>query len=199
VGLPVGDPAALLDIAATGTAHPVDLGYVNGRVMLNTSSVGAYPDFVRHRETVERWLGYHLASGVAAMRVWIRPRLVAVELTADDGTHQIFRTPLLFVGVHERTLGREGFGERKTGGERALHVVVVKERTLSRLGRLAFAAIRHGVERLKGDAIEAYLVSAAVANVRHRAPTIAVDGELVSVATPLRYELKRDAALIVRP
>jgi diacylglycerol kinase family enzyme len=63
-GLPL-DPAEALEVAATASSQPIDVGVVNGRVMVNTASVGAYVDFVRHRESRERYLGYHLASLIA--------------------------------------------------------------------------------------------------------------------------------------
>ena len=116
LGLPAEDPAALLDIAATGTVMPVDLGYVNGHVILNTSSIGSYVDFVRHRDSARRWLGYRLASLIAAVRVWLRPRSVVVDVHTDDGTHRTFKTPLVFVGVDERKLDRTGLGARLAGG-----------------------------------------------------------------------------------
>ena len=40
------DPATALELAATGTCRNVDVGMVNGRLFLNTSSVGAYVHFV---------------------------------------------------------------------------------------------------------------------------------------------------------
>jgi hypothetical protein len=55
-GIPLDDPATALDIAASGKCRPVDLGSVNGHVILNTSSVGAYPEFVRRREDLEQRL-----------------------------------------------------------------------------------------------------------------------------------------------
>jgi diacylglycerol kinase family enzyme len=72
-GLPL-DPGEALEVAASASSEPIDVGMVNGRVMVNTASVGAYVDFVRHRESRERYLGYHLASLIAAVSVWLRPR-----------------------------------------------------------------------------------------------------------------------------
>ena len=111
-GLPL-DPAEALEVAATASSQPIDVGVVNGRVMVNTASVGAYVDFVRHRESRERYLGYHLASLIAAVSVWFRPRWIEVGLRTDEGKRQSFRTPLLFVGVGEREFGRGGLGKRR--------------------------------------------------------------------------------------
>jgi diacylglycerol kinase family enzyme len=198
LGLPVDDPTALLDIAATGTVLPVDLGYVNDHVILNTSSIGSYVDFVRHRDSTKRWLGYQLASLIAAVRVWLRPRSVVVDVHADDGTHRTFKTPLVFVGVDERKLDRTGLGARLAGGAHLFHVVVVNERSPSRLGALAFGALVRGVEEfVRDDRIDAHLVGDASVVLRHATGTIAVDGELIRVRSPLRYEFKPNAARVV--
>jgi undecaprenyl-diphosphatase len=55
-----------------GTVAKVDLGEVNGRVFVNTASVGAYTDFVAIRERNEKRIGKPLAAVLAAVRT--RPR-----------------------------------------------------------------------------------------------------------------------------
>jgi diacylglycerol kinase family enzyme len=197
-GLPL-DPAEGLEVAATGSSQPVDIGMVNGRVMVNTASVGAYVDFVRHRESRERYLGYHLASLAAAISVWLRPRWVEVTFQPDDGERQSFRTPLLFVGVGEREFGRGGLGKRRADGARALHVIVVDERRRPRIAALAFGALLRGREEfLRLDAIDSYLVAEADIVLRHRRATIAVDGELVAMDSPLHFTLEKNAVRLVR-
>jgi len=198
IRLPVDNPSAVLDIAATGIPMPVDLGYVNGHVILNTSSAGTYVDFVRYREASKRWLGYRMASVVAAIRVWLRPRIVIAEIHANDGSSNRFQTPLIFVGVGERVLDRAGLGARIQGGVRSFHVIVVNERTRSRLEALGFGMLAHGLDEfVRDDEIEAHLVSEITAVMQHPVGTIAIDGELIRVTSPLRYEFKRAVAKVI--
>ncbi len=200
LGLPVDDLAAVLDVAATGAAAPTDLGYVNGHPMVNTSAVGTYVDFVRRREARQARLGYALASVAAAVGVWRHGRAVDVELRAGDGGYRRYRTPLLFVGVGERILGPRGLGMRRPGGARALHVLVVRARARSRVAALAATAVARGFDDVGDvDDLDAYLVAETVAVMARPRGTIAVDGEVVEATSPLRYELRRDAALVVRP
>lgn len=51
-----------------GTCMKVDVATVNGRLFLNTSSVGAYPAFVARRERWEGRLGKPLAAALALVR-----------------------------------------------------------------------------------------------------------------------------------
>jgi diacylglycerol kinase family enzyme len=197
-GIPLDDPAAALDIAVNGTPRPVDLGYVNDRAILNTSSVGLYTEFVRRREHLEHWLNYRLASVAAAAGVWRDRRVVEVDLKTADGTRGHFRTALLFVGIHERILGPAGLGMRRPGGARALHILVVKAPAPLRLRRLAFQPPGGGIQGLAPEhAMESCLTSKATVELAGEPGSIAIDGELLPAVSPLRYEFVPGAVKVV--
>lgn len=197
-GLPLDDPAEVLDIAARGTPKPVDLGRVNGHGILNTSSVGVYADFVRRREHLEQRLSYRPASVAAAIDVWRDPHALDVDLQTADGAHHRLRTPLVFVGVQERALDRAGLGRRRVGGARALHIIVVKEPSRARGRALALKAAARGIEGLvSDDEIESYLTTSMTVAMSRRTATIAVDGELLKVTSPLKYDFVPGAAKVV--
>jgi diacylglycerol kinase family enzyme len=200
MGIPLADPVAALNLACDGIAHPTDLGYVNGRALLNTSSVGAYVDFVRYREQSERHFGYRLSSVIAAARVGLRPRLVSLELQADDGVIRRYDTPLLFVAVGEREFDRKALGARRPGGASALHVVVARGRARPRVLANALGDVIHGRDHEHGDdGIDVKLLSHLVATMKAGFATVAADGELVRMRTPLRYSIERGAVRVVRP
>ncbi|AHG89882.1 diacylglycerol kinase catalytic region [Gemmatirosa kalamazoonensis] len=202
IGIPLGDFPAALDVAATGDVRPVDLAYVNDRAVLNTSSVGLYVLFVRTREQLERRLGYHLASVVAAIRVWAGLRGFVVAFRTSDGIARTYRTPLLFVGVGERALERaaNGLGARMPTGAHALHVLVVRANTPSSVAALAFGALFRGVRALThGDALDAFLVDECTVTMRRKWGNVSIDGELVRLPAPLHYRLERGAVRVVHP
>lgn len=199
-GIPLDDPAAALDLAANGTPRPVDLGYVNGHAVLNTSSVGVYTEFVRRREHLERRLNYRLASVVAAAGVWRDRRLVDVDLDIAAGPRGHFRTPLVFVGIHERILGPAGLGMRRPGGARALHILVVRAPAPLHVRRLALQPPGHGIQGLVHEkAIETYLTSSATVEMAEGPVSIAIDGELLPANSPLRYAFVPGAVNVVHP
>ena len=192
------DAAEALTLAAEGSCSGVDVGMVNGRVFLNTSSVGAYVRFVRIREHLERRFGYRIASALAAFRLLLQFRLIAVEVEVD-GKPRIYRTPMVFIGVGERELQLPTLGSRVVDGRRGLHVMVVRGRTRARLLALAFAAVARGVKKVaRTPEFDSFLVERCRITVR-RPGYVAVDGELVSMETTLEYELRRDALSVVRP
>jgi hypothetical protein len=145
-------------------------------------------------------MSYRPASVAAAIDVWRDPRALEVDLLTADGAHLRLETPLVFVGVLERILAGAGLGRRRTGGARALHILVVKEHRRERIHALALEAAVRGIEALIAeDEIDCYLTSSAVVTMPDATGTIAIDGELVATGSPLRYELVPAAVMVVHP
>ena len=197
LGIPT-TPAEALGLASSGTVRATDVGVVNGRLFLNTSSVGAYVHFVRSREYLEARFGYRIASAIAAFRLLFQLRLLAVEVEVD-GVRKIYRTPVVFIGVGERELQLPSLGKRVPSGKRGLHVMVVNGRSAGRVLALALNAVARGVETAaRSPHLDSFIVDRCTITVR-RSSTVAVDGELVRLGTPLEYQLQRDALPVVCP
>ena len=198
----LGIPEALGDalrVAITGEARAVDAGSVNGRLFLNTSSVGAYVTFVRLRERLERYLGYRLASLAAALRLLIRPRTFTVEVEIE-GKMRVDISPLVFVGVGERELKLPTLGGRAKDGRRGLHLMIVRGRSRARLAALAFAAAARGTRSAtQSPALEAVIVTQFTIRMRRPRGRVATDGELNAMFAPLEYRWMPDAVMVVAP
>lgn len=191
------DLGEAIELARTGRAQPTDVGRVNGRVFLNTSSVGAYVSLVTARDRMERYLGYRLASLAAALREFVTMHRFAVEITGPEGT-RTFRTPLLFVGVSERELKLPALGGRVPDGKAGLHVMVVKGRTRGAVLALAFAAATRGSSGTRTPHLETAILERFVVTLRQHTLT-STDGEIVRLESPLEYALQRGALQLVRP
>ncbi|MEP6990922.1 MAG: diacylglycerol kinase family protein [bacterium] len=197
LGIP-SEPADALALVASGAVRPADVGMVNDRLFLNTSSVGAYVHFVRVREYLEPRFGYRIASAIAALRVLFQLRLIAVEVEVD-GNRRIYRTPLVFIGVGERELKMPTLGNRVTGGRRGMHVMIVRGRSAARMLAIGLNAVARGVKTVSRSLeVDSFIVDRCSITMR-RATTVAVDGELVQMRTPLEYSLERDAIRVVCP
>ncbi|HZO18670.1 MAG TPA: diacylglycerol kinase family protein [Gemmatimonadaceae bacterium] len=188
-----------LRIATSGRTRSIDAASVNGHFFLNTSSVGTYVTFVRLRERLERYLGYHLASFVAAFRLWIRPRVFTVEVEIG-GTPRAEMTPLIFAGVGERELKLPTLGGRARDGKRGLHLMIVRGRTPARIAALAFAAAARGTRSAaRGPALDAFLVDRFTIRLPRPRGRVATDGELHTMTAPLEYVWIADAVRVVTP
>jgi diacylglycerol kinase family enzyme len=171
---------------------------VNGHIFLNTSSVGVYVRFVRERERLEKTFGYRVASAIAAFRILLTVRLMAVEVEVE-GRKRIFRTPLVFIGVGERELQLPMLGHRVHGGRRGLHVMVVQSRSRARLLALALSAVARGIDHVSHTPqFESFIVDRFRIAMNRRG-TVAVDGEIVNLDPPLDYALVPDALRVVCP
>lgn len=191
--------AEALLLASQPVCRGVDVGMVNGRIFLNTSSVGAYVRFVKVREALEPRFGYRVASALAAFRLLFTLRLAAVELEVD-GQKEIYRTALVFIGVGERELQLPQLGNRVHNGKRGLHVMVVSGRSRARLLALALAAVARGVKAASHmPQFESFIVDRCTITVNKPRTVVAVDGELATLTSPFEYELRRDALTVVCP
>jgi diacylglycerol kinase family enzyme len=191
------DPDAACAIAQSGTVTQVDVAWVNGRLFLNTSSVGVYANFVRVRERLERRFGYWLGSALAMVRTFVRVRPFSVWFETEN-VHRPYETPLVFIGVGERELKLPQLGRRVLDGRAGLHIMIVRGRTRARLLALSFAAAARGTRAVaRTPHIDSFLVAQCTIEQRHS--TVAVDGEVVKLMSPLNYELGAGALRLVVP
>jgi diacylglycerol kinase family enzyme len=173
-GIP-SDISAACGLAKSRTVKEVDVALVNGRLFLNMSSVGTYATFVRLREKVEPFLGYWLASLVAAARTLIRAKPFALRVETELSRRD-YHTRIVFIGVGERDVSITAAGERLKNGRSALHLLVLRG------WRLRF---------------DRAFVTRCLIEQRHS--TVAVDGEVVHLDSPLRYVFWPKALRVVVP
>ena len=180
-------------------ATSVDVAYVNDRLFLNTSSVGAYALYVRTRDRLERRLGYGLASVIAGLRLLGRVRPFSVTLEVE-GQARRYRSSLVFVGVGERELQVPVLGAPTEGGRRGLHVMVVRGGTGARLIAVGLAALVRGVRSLsRTEMLDSFIVDRCQIDLVRPMGAVATDGELTMMNTPLEYRLERGAVRLVAP
>jgi len=197
-GIPT-DQGKAVEVSTTGTTTTTDVATVNGRVFLNTSSVGAYVVFVRTRERLERRFGYRIATVIAALRLLGRVQPFTVEMTLD-GKPRRYRSALVFVGFGERELQLPSVGARAENGRRGLHVIVVRGGTWARIVAAGLVAAFRGNEAIKrGTLADSYVVDECRIELRRRLGRVAVDGELIELSSPLNYRIERDALRLVVP
>jgi diacylglycerol kinase family enzyme len=196
-GIPADLAAAL--IAAGGKAtFAIDAGSVGDTLFLNTSSIGAYVTFMRVRDRLEKRFGYRIASFLAAFRTFVLMPTAAVELEVE-GKAIVYRTPLVFIGVGERTLRAPSFGKRIEGGRRGLHVLVVRGRRRARMLSAALSAMARGVESVsRTPELDSFIVDRCTISMKRSSVSVALDGEAEVMTLPLEYRLERDIVRVVR-
>jgi diacylglycerol kinase family enzyme len=198
-GIPTDLGKAAL-VAASGDVVGADIGYVNDRVFLNTSSIGAYVTYVRVRERFEKRFGYTIASMLAFGRMLSELRTFSVTLEVE-GEKKTYRSSLVFIGVGERELKMPTLGNRVKNGKRGLHVMIVQGRRRARLFALALSGITKGTQQAASfPEFDDFLVGSVRVDLTSPAITLGLDGELKRMRNPLDYRIGRDALrLVVSP
>jgi diacylglycerol kinase family enzyme len=197
----LGVPAELdkaIAVIVSGRRICVDVGEVNGRIFINNSSIGIYPDIVVEREALRaagrrKWAAFVIATG----RVLRRYQGVVVRVSSD-GHSETFRTPFLFIGNNEYQVDGLKIGSRGRLDEGMLHAYVAPRVHTRQLPRLAAAAL------LGRAAADPSLKAFATTDLQVSSPgrhflRVAVDGEVAHMKLPLEYRVRTGALPVMAP
>jgi diacylglycerol kinase family enzyme len=195
-GIPLDLDAAVRTIA-DGHVDPIDIAMANGTTFVNNLSAGLYPRIVRERQQAQRdghtkWTAF--AMGLA--RAWIDFRPFTVRLTLD-GIERVVATPFVFVGNGEYVTEGLDVGRRSSIANGRLSIYTAPECTRAEMLALIVRAL---AGRLTRDvALEALTATEVTIEPAMRRPTLAKDGELVTMASPIRCTVRPGALRTFRP
>jgi diacylglycerol kinase family enzyme len=197
LGMPLKLEEAVRALAG-GRLACVDVGEVNGRIFLNNSGLGLYPDIVHDREKQQRRLGRGkwVAAFWATVSALRRYPFLSVRLDVD-GERLARRTPFVFIGNNAYKMQGLAIGERECldGGKLSLYVA----QRPGRLGLLRFA-LRALRGTLAGERdFDVLLADEMEIETRHRRLRVATDGEVTVMETPLRYRVRPGALTVIVP
>jgi YegS/Rv2252/BmrU family lipid kinase len=186
LGIPLGLEEAAR-VILDGVVCKVDVGEVNGRIFLNNSSLGVYPAIVRLRERYRSTLrGKWIAAFWAALTIMRRNPFMAVRIHVE-GQAIVRRTPLVLVANNEyRMTGLQaGTRESLARGQLALYVLNAERR--SGLIGLALKVLFEGAERVKE--LDLFTIEEVAVETKRRRLQVALDGEVVTLESPLNYRV----------
>jgi YegS/Rv2252/BmrU family lipid kinase len=196
IGIPQDLAEAVTTIAA-GSVKRIDLAEVNGRTFINNSSIGLYPRIVLRREEQQR-LGrgkWSAAFWAALQMLRLSPFLkVRIEL---EGRSYLRKTPFVFVGNNEYEMELYNIGRRASLADGELSVYF-----LHRGGRwgvtLLLLHTLFGSLRQWKD-FEEVSTTAVTIQTRRKKISVALDGEVRQMETPLEYRIKPQALKVIVP
>jgi diacylglycerol kinase family enzyme len=185
-------------VLAAGHQVQIDVGEVNGRAFLNNSSLGLYPGIVRDRERQQRCLGRgkRLAFVWAVITALRRAPFLDVRLVVD-GRERSYRTPFVFIGNNSYLM--EGFDIGKREGLRQGQLSVYATRRQSRLGLLGLGLRALGSRLHQASDFEAVTARSVTVRTRRNRLSVASDGEVTLMQTPLEYRCRPLALRVVVP
>jgi YegS/Rv2252/BmrU family lipid kinase len=197
LGIPLELEEAARVIVANHQAR-VDVAEVNGRIFINNSSFGLYPELVRVRERQRRHLGrnkWHALFWATLTVLRSHPKIeVQLEI---DGKAEKRRTPLVFIGNNEYVAEGLNVGSRERLDAGKLSIYLTRRQ--GRLGLLGLAVRALTGTLLQERDFEALTAAAARIDTRHRALPVATDGEVTIMDMPLEYRIRPGALRVVVP
>ena len=196
-GIPIELRSAIQTICEGRLVH-VDVGRVNGRVFLNNSSVGLYPEAVLKRDQLQQRLGHGKWPAALWAAFWVLRRFPYFDVSLKvEGEVIRRRTPLVFIGNNDYELDglRLGRRARLDAGLLSVHVIDCTRR----FGLLMLAARALGGRLRKARDFETLWATHVEFHTGRRHATVATDGEVEDLAMPLVYDIDKGALSIFVP
>lgn len=197
LGIPKSLDEAIANLA-TGHATQIDVGEVNGRIFINNSSLGLYPQLVHHRDQQQQRLGrtkWH-AFFSAALVVLRRYPSMAVTVRVE-GTDLIRRTPLVFIGNNSYQMEGLDIGKRAAIDAGILSLYLPRRAGRMGLIRIALRALFGRLRAVKDfDSLRATDFTIETKRERVR---VAADGEVLAMDAPLNYRIRAGALRVIVP
>ena len=197
----LGIPLELADavaVLAHGEAGRVDVGEVNGRIFVNNSGLGLYPDIVHDRERQQKRLrrGKWPAFVWATLSALRRYPFLFVALVVD-GKEVLRKTPFVFIGNNEYRMEGFAIGERSGLEDGLLSLYVAQRPGRWRLVQLALRALTGRLRQARDfDAITATDI---VVQSKRKRIRVATDGEVTVMTPPLKYRVRPASLIVMRP
>lgn len=197
----VGVPAALADaveVVRGGARRRVDVAEVNGRLFLNTSTVGFGAAVVERRQDprLRNRGGKAVATVAAALRTFPDFRTPLVRLRVGD--EEVRRlTPLVIVSNNACSLRFPWFGTRGCLDGGALAVTVLARPGRAAIVRALFASLVRDLRH--APAFEHWEAPEVEIGVGPRPVPVFLDGELLYLRSPLTYRILPQALTVLAP
>lgn len=180
--------AEAVRVIGNGRVKVIDTAEVNGRIFLNNSSIGLYPNIVLHRERQQRLgRGKWISAFWAALRMFRVSPFLRVDLELKD---HIFRrkTPFVLVGNNAYEMDLYNIGRRNSISAGKLSVYFLHKGGRTGVAALLLRTIFGKLRQWKD--FEAVSVEELTIFSRRKKLNVAFDGEVRRMSTPLRYKTR---------
>jgi diacylglycerol kinase family enzyme len=196
------DPQQAAHALAGGGTIQVDLGEVNGRVFVNNSVLGLFPNYRFTKEAWERrgfgntFIRRLIAKAAGLLRVFWRLPHLSLTVETEKGTHHL-STPFVLVGNNEHRMEGLAPGRRETLSDGSLWVYAMRPCTRWGLLKMLAGLILGRVSR--SSVFHVLRSSRVRIDSKPRRIGVGLDGELVRMVSPLEYRSLPGALRVITP
>lgn len=197
LGLPL-DLEEAVQTVAHGRVAKVDVGEVNGRVFVNNSGLGIYPQVVAGREAEQerRGTGKWAAFARATLHAFRRYPFLSLRVHLE-GEERLLKTAFVFVGNNEYEVTGMNLGKRACLNSGRLGFYVANRTGRFGLLRLAFRALVGRLNQARD--FEAFCIDEARIESKKHSLLVSTDGEVTRMALPLHYRIRPGALRVLVP
>ncbi len=197
----LGIPLELQEAVRTvihGRVVEVDVGEVNGRVFVNNSGLGIYPQVVAEREADQErhGTGKWAAFARALLSAFRRYPFLTLRVHLK-GEERLLKTALVFVGNNEYEVTGMNLGKRACLNSGRLGFYVANRTGRFGLLRLAFRALMGRLHQERD--FEAFCICEARIESKKRRLLVSADGEVSWMSPPLHYRIRSGALRVLVP
>ncbi|NIE97926.1 diacylglycerol kinase [Acinetobacter sp. Tr-809] len=192
------DVAQAAEVIATGSIQSVHVAGINDQIYLNNASLGLYPLFIKKRELYNQRLGrFPLHAYTSGLDVLLREHKSLKLAVTVDGQRYPVATPLVFFGNNQLQLSdmKLRIAECAANGKLA-GVVVAKSDRLSLL-KMLWKLIQGKIDQASD--VYSFCAEHIQVDCKKAKLTVAVDGELMEMQTPLKFSVKKSALKVMVP
>lgn len=186
------------EVIATGRKQDIHVAKINDQIYLNNASLGLYPLFIKKRELYNQRFGrFPLHAYTSALDVLLRERKSLKLSVTIDGQKYPVTTPLIFFGNNQLQLSdmKLTIAECAANGKLA-GVVITKSDRLS-LFKMLWQWIQGKIEQASD--VHVFCAEEIRVNCKKVSLAVALDGELVSMKTPLNFSVQKAALTVMVP
>ncbi len=187
-----------LKVIADNNIIEIDAVKVNDKYFVNNSSIGLYVHSVKIRERNQEQYSLNKFSAMllAMVRVFYFFPMVYIEIKSKEFKSKI-KTPFVFIGNNEYEFDLLSLGARKSLNEGKLYVYYSKCKYRFCLIKIGFKALFGALKNEKDFIAES--VKEFTIHSKKRKITVAADGEIFKINTPLHYQIIPKAIKLIVP
>ncbi|RKG32817.1 diacylglycerol/lipid kinase family protein [Acinetobacter tianfuensis] len=185
-------------VIAEGEIRASHVASINERIYLNNASLGLYPLFIKKRELYNRRLGrFPLHAYTSGLDVLLRDRKELKLQIEVDGKKYPVKTPLIFFGNNQLQLSELNLKIAESAAQGKVAGVVVAKSDKISLFKMLWQLIRGNLE--KTPDVYSFAADEVAIHAARKKLTVALDGEIVEMQSPLKISVLKSALNIMVP
>ncbi|WHR58512.1 diacylglycerol/lipid kinase family protein [Acinetobacter haemolyticus] len=192
------DVVQAAEVIATGKVHEVHVAKINDHIYLNNASLGLYPLFIKKRELYNQRLGrIPLHAYTSGLDVLLREHKSLKLSVTVDGQKYPVTTPLIFFGNNQLQLSDMKLRIAECAANGKLAGVVVAKSDRFSLLKMLWKLIQGKIDQASD--VYSFCAEKIEVGCKKMQLTVAIDGELVEMQSPLKFSVEKSALKVMVP